>query len=132
MVAIAATMARAGMIEVLADGLSGAVPGNLYVFIAPVIGALGAFVTGSNVNSNAVFGILQRNTAELLGLSALTILAAQTAAAAVISVMSPAKVTVGCSTVGADEGDVLRRLLGYGAVVILVVGVMAWIGVTIS
>lgn len=132
MVAIAATMARAGMIEVLADGMSSAVPGDLYAFIAPVIGALGAFVTGSNVNSNAVFGILQRNTAELLSLSVLAILAAQTAAAAVISVMSPAKVTVGCSTVGADEGDVMRRLLGYGAVVILVVGVMAWIGVRIG
>ncbi len=132
MVAVAATMARAGMIEILADGLSTAVPGDLYAFVAPLIGALGAFVTGSNVNSNAVFGMLQRDTAELLGLPVLTILAAQTAAAAVISVMSPAKVTVGCSTVGANEGAVLRRLLGYGVVMVLMVGVMAWIGVQLG
>jgi lactate permease len=131
MVGIAATMERAGMIEVLANGMAGAVPGDLYAFIAPVIGALGAFVTGSNVNSNAVFSMLQLNTAHLLGLSIYAILGAQTAAAAVISVMSPAKVTVGCSTVGAQEGPVIRLLLGYGAVVIVLVGVMAWIGITI-
>jgi lactate permease len=131
MVGIAATMERAGMIEVLANGMAGAVPGGLYAFIAPVIGALGAFVTGSNVNSNAVFSVLQLNTAHLLGLSIYAILGAQTAAAAVISVMSPAKVAVGCSTVGAEEGHVIRLLLGYGAVVIVLVGVMAWIGITV-
>ncbi len=126
MVAIAATMERAGMVEVLARGMSDAVPGDLYPFLAPLIGALGAFVTGSNVNSNAIFGVLQRDTATMLGLSVTVILGAQTAAAAVISVMSPAKVTVGCSTVGASEGEVMRRLLGYGAVTVLIVGAMAW------
>lgn len=128
MVGIAATMTRAGMIDVLARGLSASIPGDLYAFIAPLIGALGAFVTGSNVNSNAVFGQLQKSAAELLGLSVLTILGAQTAAAAVISVLSPAKVTVGCSTVDAGEGEVLRRLLGYGLILVLLVGIMAWIG----
>jgi len=41
-------------------------------------------------------------------------------------------VMVGCSTVGANEGEVIRRLLAYGALVVLLVGVMAWIGVTVS
>jgi lactate permease len=77
MVAVAATMTHAGMMSILADGLSEAVPGDLYAFIAPVIGALGAFVTGSNVNSNAVFGELQLHTAQLLGLSVFSILGAQ-------------------------------------------------------
>ncbi len=131
MVAVAATLGRAGMMDVLANGLSDAVPGALYAFVAPVIGALGAFVTGSNVNSNAVFATLQRDTAQMLGLSVLTILAAQTSAAAVISVMSPAKVAVGCSTVGASEGVVMRWLVGYGIVIILLVGVMTWIGLAV-
>jgi lactate permease len=131
MVAIAATMARAGMIAIVADGLSASIPGELYAFVAPVIGAIGAFVTGSNTNSNAVFGMLQRSTAEMLGLSVATILGAQTAAAAVASVLAPAKVTVGCSTVRANEGVVLRWLLGYGAILVLLVGVMAWIGLNV-
>ena len=41
--------------------------------------------------------------------------------------MSPAKVTVGCSTVGAGEGRVLRWLLGYGAVVVLLLGALTWL-----
>jgi lactate permease len=131
MVAIAVTMARAGMMQILADGLSDTVPGDLYAFVAPLIGALGAFVTGSNVNSNAVFASLQQDTAALLGLSVTAVLAGQTAAAAVISVMSPAKVTVGCSTVGANEGVVLRWLLGYGAIQVALTGIMVWLGVTL-
>lgn len=131
MVAIAATMERAGMVDVVAHGLSDAMPGDLYAFVAPLIGAIGAFVTGSNVNSNAVFGGLQREAATLFGLSVTTILAAQTAAAAVISVMSPAKVAVGCSTVGASEGQVIRALLGYGAVIVLLVGALTWLGLNV-
>jgi L-lactate permease len=75
-----------------------------------------------------VFGLLQVNTARLLDLSIYPILAAQTGAAAVISMMSPAKVAVGCSTVGAPEGAVLRWLLGYGALIVLIVGGLAWLG----
>jgi len=132
MVALAATLARAGMMAVLADGLSHAVPDGLYAFVAPLIGALGAFITGSNMNSNAVFGVLQRDTAQLLGLSVPVILAGQTAAAAVISVLSPTKVAVGCSTVNADEGAVMRHLLGYGALLIVFVGGMTWLGLWLA
>jgi lactate permease len=131
MVSIAATMERAGMTEILAQGLADAVPADLYALVAPVIGALGAFVTGSNTNSNAVFGMLQRNTAEMLGLSLATILGAQTSAAAVASVLSPAKVAVGCSTVDANEGVVLRWLLGYGAILVGLVALMTWAAVKI-
>ncbi|MBN1681022.1 MAG: L-lactate permease [Anaerolineae bacterium] len=131
MVAIGATMARSGMITIVADGLSRNISGDLYAFVAPVIGGIGAFVTGSNVNSNAVFSQLQLNTAEMLGLSVITILGAQTASAAVASVMSPAKVTVGCSTVGANEGVVMRWLLGYGSILVALVGVMTWIGLKV-
>ncbi|NDJ76170.1 MAG: L-lactate permease [Chloroflexi bacterium] len=131
MVAIASTMGRAGMTEIIADGLSESIPGSLYAFVAPVIGAIGAFVTGSNTNSNAVFGMLQLNTAEMLGVSVATILGAQTASGAVASVLAPAKVTVGCSTVDANEGVVLRWLLGYGALLVALVGVMTWIGVVV-
>ena len=132
MVALAATMGRAGMMATLADGLSHAVPSALYAFVAPVIGALGAFITGSNMNSNAVFGVLQRDTAQFLGLTVPVVLAGQTAAAAVVSVLSPAKVAVGCSTVGADEGAVMRHLLGYGALVVVLVGGMTWLGLWLT
>ena len=34
--------------------------------VAPFLGALGAFITGSNNNSNVLFAVLQMRTAELL------------------------------------------------------------------
>lgn len=129
MVAMATIMSYAGMTRVLAEALSQAVPAELYAFVAAVIGALGAFITGSNTNSNAVFGVLQMDAAALLGINVALVLAIQTAAAAVASVLAPAKIIVGVSTVGmsGEEGIVLRKLLPYGLVVLLLVAVVAFV-----
>ncbi len=114
MVGMAVVMQQNGMTDALAQGIAGRV-GGAYPLIAPWIGALGAFMTGSNTNSNVVFAALQMRTAELLGYAVPVILAAQTAAAAVASVAAPTKVVVGASTAGmaGKEGDVLRALMRY-------------------
>lgn len=129
MVAMATIMANAGMTRALAVGLSQAVPASLYAFVAALIGSIGAFMTGSNTNSNAVFGVLQMDTAGLLGLSVSMVLATQTAAAAISSLLAPAKIIVGASTVGmsGSEGTVLRALLLYGGLLIGIVAVLAFI-----
>ena len=62
-------------------------------------------MTGSNTNSNAVFGALQRDAALLLGLSVPWVLALQTASGALSSMLAPAKILVGMSTVGLRPGD---------------------------
>jgi lactate permease len=127
MVAMATTMAHAGMVNLLAEGLSSGVGPHAYPLMAAVIGALGAFMTGSNTNSNVVFGALQQETAHLLGLSVAIILATQTASAAIGSVLAPTKVIVGCSTVelSGQEDRVLRRLLIYGVLLVGLVGVLS-------
>ncbi len=61
-------MQHAGMTETLAQGLADAT-GRFFPVVSPWIGALGAFMTGSNTNSNVVFSALQMRTAELLGYS---------------------------------------------------------------
>lgn len=125
MVAMAVIMENAGMTDALARGLAEGM-GSVYPLVAPWIGALGAFMTGSNTNSNVVFGALQLRTAQLLGLSAALILAAQTAGAALASVIAPTKVVVGASTAGmaGKEGDVLRKMLLYTGSLVLLVSVM--------
>lgn len=129
MVAMATIMSNAGMTRALAEWLSESVAPNLYAFVATVIGSLGAFMTGSNTNSNAVFGALQMDTATLLGLSVPLILATQTASAAIASLLAPAKIIVGASTVGmsGDEGTVLRNLLLYGGALLLLIAVLAFV-----
>ncbi|NPA93740.1 MAG: L-lactate permease, partial [Chloroflexi bacterium] len=114
MVAMAMVMQHAGMTETLARGLADAV-GRAYPLIAAWVGALGAFMTGSNTNSNVVFAALQMRTADLLGYSAAIILAAQSAGGALGSVIAPTKVVVGASTTGmaGKEGDVMAALGKY-------------------
>jgi lactate permease len=119
MVGMAVTMEHAGMTHLLADGVA-RVAGPAFPLVAPFIGALGAFMTGSNTNSNVVFGGLQQQVATLVGVSPLIILAAQTAGGAVGSLFAPAKVIVGCSTVGlgGEEGPVLRAAMRYGLAIV--------------
>jgi lactate permease len=127
LVAMAVTMQHAAMTQILAEALS-AGTGPVFPFLSPFIGALGAFMTGSNTNSNVVFGNLQLETATALGLAAAIILAAQTAGGAIGSLFAPAKVIVGCSTVeGAEDSKVLRRAVGYGLTIIAILGLITWL-----
>jgi lactate permease len=130
MVAMAVIMQNSGMTDTLARGLASSM-GWAYPIIAPWIGALGAFMTGSNTNSNVIFGALQLRTAQLLGYSAAIILGAQTAGAALASILAPTKIVVGASTAGmaGKEGDVLRKLLAYTAVVVVFTSLLAMISV---
>jgi lactate permease len=87
-------------------------------------------MTGSNTNSNVVFGALQLRTAHLLGYSAALILAGQTAGAALASVLAPTKVVVGASTAGmaGREGEVMRKLVAYTGLLVLLISLLTIIG----
>jgi lactate permease len=123
------------MTDVLARGLAQA-SGAAFPLVAPWIGALGAFVSGSNTSSNLLFGMLQRRTAEVLAIHVAWILAAQTAGGAIGSVLSPTKVSVGATSArgasrseaegpAADqEGRIIRRLVRYAAPLLLGLGVL--------
>ena len=130
MVTMEVIMQHAGMTEALARGLAEGT-GALFPLVAPWIGALGAFMTGSNTNSNVVFGALQLRTAELLGYSVAIILGAQTAGAALASMLAPTKVVVGASTAGMSgkEGDVMRKLIAYALILLGLISVLTLLGV---
>ena len=122
------------MTELIARGISETFNKSIYPLFVPFIGMLGAFMTGSNTNSNVVFGALQQHTAELLGLSVPIILASQTAGASLGSVIAPAKIVVGCSTVGlsGEEGPVIRRMLVLGMIPVFLVSVLTVILIQLS
>ncbi len=129
LVAMAITMQHTGMTQRLAEALSVGT-GPFFPFLSGFIGALGAFMTGSNTNSNVVFGSLQQETAVVLNLSIPIILAAQTAGGAIGSMFAPAKVIVGASTVpGAIDGQVLKRVTLYGLGITALIGAIVWLWV---
>lgn len=126
MVCLSMIMEYTGMTMLLARGLSN-VLGLLFPLVSPLVGILGAFATGSNNNSNVLFAPLQLNVAELLGFLPAVLVAAQTTGGALGSMVAPAKLVVGCSTVGLEgrDGEVLRQTIRYIIPIDLVVGVLA-------
>ena len=60
----------------LAEGAS-ALTGSAWPLLAPWIGALGAFIAGSNTVSNLTFSLFQFATAENIGVTPETVVATQ-------------------------------------------------------
>ena len=124
-VGVSTLMDHSGMTMLLAQGLSQSLQG-VYPLVSPWVGMLGAFATGSNNNSNVLFASLQKNTAILLGLNPVWMVAAQTAGGALGSMIAPAKIIVGCSTTGVKgkDADVLRITLPIGISIGLLLGII--------
>lgn len=116
-------MSGTGQTVVLASGISH-VLGMGYTVLAPFVGLLGTFITGSNMSSNILFGNFQMEVGEMLGIRVSGVLAAQSAGGAVGAAISPSKIILGTSTVGllGREGDVMRRLLPLGCAAALLMG----------
>ncbi len=85
--------------------------GAVWPFFAPFIGALGAFIAGSNTVSNLMFALLQHGVATALGISAALVVALQAVGAAAGNMIAIHNVVAASATVGllGQEGATLRR-----------------------
>jgi len=121
-------MSGTGQTVVLANGIA-AILGNAYVALAPFIGMLGSFMTGSNMSSNILFGSFQTATAEILGVDGSFILGAQTAGGSIGSAISPSNIVLGTTTANilGREGDVLKRTGSIVIPVALLMGLIVFI-----
>jgi lactate permease len=110
MLALARLMVHAGMIEALA-GAAAEVFGGAWPWVAPAVGVLGTFVTGSATASNILLTDFQAATADRLGLPVLWLAAGQSFGAAVGNIVCPHNIVAGAATVGlvGREGEVLGR-----------------------
>lgn len=87
--------------------------GEIWPMFAPVIGALGAFIAGSNTVSNLMFTQFQFSVAESLGMTTALIVALQAVGAAAGNMIAIHNVVAASATVGLinQEGAILRRTL---------------------
>ncbi len=124
MVTMALVMTDSGMTRGLAEGIR-ALAGPAFPLLSPFLGVLGAFMTGSNTNSNVMMGALQVETAAALGLLPVLIAAAQTVGGSLGSGVSPDKAVIGAAITGVQgqEGAISRRAVPYALIIVLVVGV---------
>ena len=105
----------ASMPIVLAEGVSSAV-GQAWPMFAPWIGAMGAFVAGSNTISNMMFSLFQFSTATSIGLGAAgagTVVALQAIGGAAGNMICVHNVVAASATVGLTdrEGELIRKTL---------------------
>lgn len=126
LVGVAMVMVYSGMTYLLAAGASRAA-GRAFPLLSPFIGALGTVITGSNTNSNVLFGALQRDAARLLHLDPVLMAALQSAGGALGSMVAPAKVVLATATTGlaGQEGLVMRLT---GRYVLVMVGLLGLFG----
>ena len=121
-------MGGTGQTLVLAQGIS-QVLGKGYVVLAPIVGMIGSFMTGSNMSSNILFGNFQMTTASMLGVKASALLGAQTAGASVGSSISPSNIILGTTTANilGSEGEALKRILPISVTMTLLIGVFTMV-----
>jgi lactate permease len=100
---------------------------DAWYFIAPQVGILGTFVSGSNAVSDIMFGIFQYNTAENAGLPPVQVLALQAVGGAAGNMICIHNVVAASATVGlvGQEGYIIKKnapiAIGYGLLAALIV-----------
>ena len=113
------------MIQVIARASATAF-GSLYPLIAPFLGLLGGFISGSETSSIAMLTALHLSTAEKIGAAGLLIAAASGIGGGLASVISPAKLQSASATIDriGEEAHVLRATFAISLVITAVCAVM--------
>lgn len=103
--------------------------GGIYPLVAPSIGALGAFLAGSNTVSNMMFSQFQFGVATNLGLSTALMVSIQAIGAAAGNMVAIHNVVAASATVGllGREGATLRRTIWPTLYYVLMTGIIALI-----
>ncbi|HJE57826.1 MAG TPA: L-lactate permease [Nocardiopsis listeri] len=87
--------------------------GTAWPLYAPWIGALGAFVAGSNTVSNLMFSLFQFSTAEHIGVPPETVVATQAVGGAAGNMVTVHNIVAASAVVGlvGREGDLIRQTI---------------------
>jgi lactate permease len=127
MLALAFVTRYSGMDVTLGLALTGT--GLAYPFFAALLGWLGVAITGSDTSSNAMFGSLQKVTAEQLGLDPLLICTANSTGGVMGKMIDAQSIVVAATATGVhrQEGAILRRVFPHSVALAALVGLLVWL-----
>ena len=105
--------------------------GRIWPFFAPSIGALGAFIAGSNTVSNLMFSLFQHSIADNLMISGAIVVSLQAVGAAAGNMIAIHNVVAASATVGVlgREGMTLRKTILPTIYYVVIVGIMGMIAI---
>ncbi|GAC1422724.1 MAG: L-lactate permease [Ktedonobacteraceae bacterium] len=122
-------MNASGMTSVL--GSAAATLGSNYGWIAPWLGALGGWLTGSNAGGNAMFALLQKEVSRRVGLPLYWVMGAQNGAGSIATMASPSRIILAATAAGlvGRESVILRKigpavLVAIAVIMLLLVGII--------
>jgi len=116
----------------MAEWVAGNV-GTIWPIFAPVIGALGAFIAGSNTVSNLMFSLFQYGVADKLAISGAMIVSLQAVGAAAGNMIAIHNVVAASATVGllGQEGDTLRKTIIPTLYYVFIIGIMGLFAIAV-
>jgi len=103
--------------------------GWMYPFFSALLGWLGVALTGSDTSSNAMFGSLQRVTAEQLGLNPLLVCTANSTGGVMGKMIDAQSIVVSATATGVhrQEGAILRRVFPHSLALAALMGMLVWL-----
>lgn len=122
-------MGYSGMISSIATFLV-SLMGVYYPLVAPLLGALGTFVTGSGTSSSVLFGSVQYEAATAIGANQYWVTAANSLGVGAGKMLSPQSIAIGCaatSLVGKD-GEILKQISKFAFVYLLIMACIVFFG----
>ncbi|MBA4357205.1 MAG: lactate permease [Desulfovibrio sp.] len=107
-------------------GLAFTATGAWFPFFAPILGWLGVFLTGSDTSSNALFGALQKTTANQIGVDPALCVAANSSGGVTGKMISPQSISVATAATNmvGQEGNIFRFTLKHSIAMVLFVSVL--------
>lgn len=125
--AVAKIMTYSGMIGDMAN-LFVTLTGRFYPFVAPIIAAIGAFVTGSGTNTEVLLGGLQAEAASAIDVSQYWLAAANSTGAGIGKILSPQCIATAVAAVGmtGQDSTLLKGIFKW-AMLLLVIACL-WVG----
>lgn len=102
--------------------------GDLFAFFSPIVGWIGVFLTGSDTSSNILFGMIQKLTAQEIGVSETLLLAANSVGGVVGKMISPQSIAIACAAVGlvGKESELFRYTVKYSIIFVIGIGLFTY------
>lgn len=100
--------------------------GKLFVFLSPILGWLGVFLTGSDTSANALFGNLQAITASKIDVDPILLVAANSVGGVCGKMISPQSIAIACAAVGMvdRESELFKFTAKYSIMFVILVGLI--------
>ena len=128
LISMALVMMDSGMTTTLANSVA-KLTGSIYPLVAPFFGVLGSFITGSNTNSNVIFGKFQVSVAESLMVNPYVMAGLQSISGSIGVSLGPTTILMAASASGMTgrEADIYSKVIKPVILSALILGIVNYI-----